>query len=161
MLRESIAGMEALRDGLGDEVEICFDIHARLDPSDAIQLSRGIEHTRPYFIEDPIRSENVQLYRHLRQHVHSPIAAGEHYASKWEMRQLIEEDLIDFARTDLCIVGGMTEAQQGRQLVRDAPDPAGDPQPARAGLGRGLPAPQRGRDQPGRRRACPAGPARR
>jgi galactonate dehydratase len=112
VLRESVAGMEALRDGLGDEVEILFDIHARLDPSDAIQLSRAIEHTRPYFIEDPIRSENVQLYRHLRQHVHSPIAAGEHYASKWEMRQLIEEDLIDFARTDLCIIGGITEARK-------------------------------------------------
>ena len=29
-----------------------------------------------------MRSENVQLYRHLRQHIHSPIAAGEHYASR-------------------------------------------------------------------------------
>src|SRR5919204_4875224 len=33
VIRESIAGMEALRDGLGDEVEILFDVHARLDPS--------------------------------------------------------------------------------------------------------------------------------
>jgi galactonate dehydratase len=112
VLRESVAGMEALRDGLGDEVEICFDIHARLDPSDAIQLARAVEHTRPYFVEDPIRSENVQLYRHLRQHVHVPLAAGEHYASKWEMRQLIEEDLIDFVRADLCIVGGISEAKK-------------------------------------------------
>jgi L-alanine-DL-glutamate epimerase-like enolase superfamily enzyme len=110
--RESIEGMERLRDELGPEVEICFDIHARLDPSDAIQLCRGIEATRPYFIEDPIRSENTQLFRHLRQHVHSPIAAGEHYASKWEMRQLIEEDLIDFCRVDLCIVGGLSEARK-------------------------------------------------
>jgi len=112
VIREAIAGMEALRDALGDDVEILFDIHARLDPSDAIQLARGIEHTRPYFIEDPIRSENVQLYRHIRPHIHSPIAAGEHYSSKWEMRQLIEEDLIDFARADLCIVGGLTEAKK-------------------------------------------------
>jgi L-alanine-DL-glutamate epimerase-like enolase superfamily enzyme len=112
VIRESIEGMERLRDALGPDVEICFDIHARLDPSDAIQLCRGIEATRPYFIEDPIRSENTQLFRHLRQHVHSPIAAGEHYASKWEMRQLIEEDLIDFCRVDLCIVGGITEARK-------------------------------------------------
>jgi L-alanine-DL-glutamate epimerase-like enolase superfamily enzyme len=112
VIRESIEGMERLRDALGPEVEICFDIHARLDPSDAIQLCRGIEATRPYFIEDPIRSENTQLFRHIRQHVHSPIAAGEHYASKWEMRQLIEEDLIDFCRVDLCIVGGLTEARK-------------------------------------------------
>jgi len=112
VVHESIAGMEHLREALGPEIEICFDVHARLDPSDAIQLCRGIEATRPYFIEDPIRSENTQLFRHLRQHVHSPIAAGEHYASKWELRQLIEEDLIDFCRVDLCIVGGITEAKK-------------------------------------------------
>jgi galactonate dehydratase len=83
-----------------------------MDPSDAIQITRAIEHTRPFFIEDPIRSENIQLYRHIRQHVHAPLAVGEHYASKWEFRQLIEEDLIDFARIDLCIVGGITEAKK-------------------------------------------------
>jgi len=112
VIRESIAGMERIREAVGEDVEVCFDIHARLDPSDAIQLSRGIEHTRPFFIEDPIRSENVHLFRHLRQHIHSPIAAGEHYASKWEMQQLIEEDLIDFVRADLCIVGGLTEGRK-------------------------------------------------
>ena len=111
-VRESIKGMEALREALGEEVEICFDIHARLDPSDAIQLCHGIAETRPFFVEDLIRSENVQLYRHLRQHVHVPLAVGEHYASKWEFRQLIEEDLADFARIDLCIVGGLTEARK-------------------------------------------------
>lgn len=111
-VRESIAGMEALRAAVGDEIEICFDIHARLDPSDAITLSRGLEATRPYFIEDPVRSENVQLFRHLRAHIHSPIAAGEHYASKWEFRQLVEEDLIDFARIDLCIAGGLSEGRK-------------------------------------------------
>jgi len=112
VVRESIEGMEKLRAAVGSGVEICFDVHARLDPSDAITLARGIQPTRPYFLEDPIRSENVQLFRHLRQHVDVPLAAGEHYSSKWEFRQLVEEDLIDFARTDLCIVGGITEARK-------------------------------------------------
>ena len=112
VVRESIEGMEAMRAAVGRDIEICFDVHARLDPADAIALARGIAPTRPYFIEDPIRSENVQLYRHLRQHIDIPIAAGEHYASKWEMRQLIEEDLIDFCRADLCIIGGITEARK-------------------------------------------------
>jgi galactonate dehydratase len=111
-IRESIAGMEQLRAAVGDEIEICFDIHARLDPADAIALCRGIEATRPYFIEDPIRSENVQIYRHLRTHIHSPLAMGEHYASKWDVRQLIEEDLVDFMRADLGIIGGITEGRK-------------------------------------------------
>lgn len=111
-VRETIEGMERIRAAVGDEIEVCYDGHARFDPSDAITLAKGIEPTRPFFLEDPIRSENVQLFRHLRQHIDVPLAAGEHYSSKWEMRQLIEEDLIDYARTDLCIVGGISEARK-------------------------------------------------
>src|SRR5207248_2655349 len=50
--------------------------------------------------------------RELRHHVNVPIAAGEQYATKWPFRQLIEEDLIDYARVDVCIVGGLTEARK-------------------------------------------------
>ena len=41
-----------------------------------------------------------------------PLAAGEQFSSKWEFRQLIEEDRIDYARIDLCIVGGFTESRK-------------------------------------------------
>ena len=39
-----------------------------------------------------------------------PLAAGEQFASKWDFRELIDHDLIDYARIDLCIAGGFTEA---------------------------------------------------
>ena len=101
---------------LGDEVEICFDIHTRLDPPDAIQLCRAVEPYRPFFMEDPIRTESIeQSFRLLREHVNVPLAVGEQYGSKWEFRQVIEEELIDYARIDLCIGGGLTESQQGRR----------------------------------------------
>jgi L-alanine-DL-glutamate epimerase-like enolase superfamily enzyme len=48
----------------------------------------------------------------IRQHTAVPIAAGEQFGSKWEFRELIENDLIDYARIDLCIVGGITEARK-------------------------------------------------
>src|SRR5438034_8738956 len=42
----------------------------------------------------------------------SPLAAGEQWANKWEFRQTIEEELIDYARIDICITGGLTEAKK-------------------------------------------------
>ena len=110
--RESVKMFEAVRGALGDSVEICFDVHTRLDPADAIQLCRAVEPYRPFFMEDPIRSENTQSFRYLREHIDVPLAAGEQFASKWEFRQFIEEDLIDYARVDLCICGGITEAKK-------------------------------------------------
>lgn len=108
----SVEQFEALRKALGDTMELCTDVHTRLDPSDAIQLCRAIEPYRPFFVEDPIRSENPQSFRYLREHVHVPLAAGEQFASKWEFRQFLEEDLIDFARVDICICGGLTESKK-------------------------------------------------
>ena len=48
----------------------------------------------------------------MRQHVNVPLAVGEQFASKWEFRQIIEEELIDYARIDICICGGITEARK-------------------------------------------------
>ena len=41
-----------------------------------------------------------------------PIATGEQLASKWEWQVLVERDLIDYCRVDLCICGGLTEARK-------------------------------------------------
>ena len=111
-VRECIRQFEAVRDAVGDEVELCIDVHTRLDPSDSVTLCRGIERYRPYFVEDPIRSEDSNGYRRLRAATGVPIAAGEQYASKWEFRQVVEEDLIDYARIDLAICAGITEARK-------------------------------------------------
>jgi galactonate dehydratase len=111
-IRESVKMFEVVRAALGDTVEICFDVHTRLDPADAIQLCRAVERYRPFFMEDPIRSENPQSFRYLREHIDVPLAAGEQFCSKWEFRQFIEEDLIDYARVDLCICGGISEAKK-------------------------------------------------
>ena len=111
-IRTALQQFQAVREAVGDDVEICFDVHTRLDLPDALQLCRAVEPFRPYFVEDPLRAENPDSFKTLRPRTAVPLAAGEHYASKWEFRQLIEEEWIDYARIDLCIVGGFTEARK-------------------------------------------------
>jgi galactonate dehydratase len=111
-VRRAIKEIEALRLALGDDVKLAIDLHTRLDPADAIWLCQEFEAYRPYFVEDPLRVENAQSYRNLRARTTVPLAAGEQYNSKWEFRQVVEEELIDYARVDLCICGGLTEAKK-------------------------------------------------
>jgi L-alanine-DL-glutamate epimerase-like enolase superfamily enzyme len=111
-VRRTIREFEALRTALGEDIEICLDIHTRLDPMDSVVLCRALEPYRPYFLEDPLRSENPDSFRLFRQQVASPIAIGEQFASKWEFRQVIEEELTNYARVDTCIVGGITETMK-------------------------------------------------
>ena len=111
-VREGVRQFAAIREAVGEAIEICIDVHTRLDPADAVILCRQLEPLRPYFVEDPVRSENPAALKKLASKVHVPIAMGEQYASKWEFRQVVEEDLIDFARIDVCIVGGITETRK-------------------------------------------------
>jgi len=108
----ALAQFEAVRAAVGDDVEICFDVHTRLDLPDTLWLCQEAEKYRPFFIEDPLRCENPDSFKTLRPRTTVPLAAGEQFSSKWEFRQLIEEEWIDYARIDLCIVGGFTEARK-------------------------------------------------
>ena len=111
-VRQAIAECAAIRTALGDDIDIALDVHTRLDLADSLWLCQELEQFRPYFVEDPLRAENAQSFRTLRQRTTVPLAAGEHYSSKWEFRQVIEEELIDFARLDPSVCAGLTESKK-------------------------------------------------
>ncbi len=112
IVRQTQAWAEAVRSAIGPDIELCVDFHTRLDPHDAVRLAERLAGLDPFFIEDPARSENADAYAHVRQHTNIPIAGGEELATKWEFKPLIERDLIDYVRVDLCIVGGFSEARK-------------------------------------------------
>lgn len=99
-----------IRESVGPDIQILLDVHTRLDTAHAIALCKAIEPYRPFFVEDPIRSENPSSYQTLARHISIPLAAGEQWSSKWHFREVIEKELISYARIDICNVGGITEA---------------------------------------------------
>ena len=99
-----------VREAVGPDINICFDVHTRLDPPQAIEMCRNVEQYRPYFIEEPLRAENPSSYRSFARQVNVPIAVGEVWTSKWNFREVIEDESISYARIDVCNVGGLTEA---------------------------------------------------
>ena len=109
--RQAIEQFQAVREAVGEEIEITFDVHTRLicpTPSpfprgrgvSPLLHGRSVALRKPRLLQDPAPA-------HL-----GPLAAGEQFSSKWEFRQLIEEEWIDYARVDMCIVGGFTEARK-------------------------------------------------
>ena len=109
-MRIAVEEMAAVREAVGPDVQICLDVHTRLDTAHVVAMCRDMEPYKPFFIEDPLRSENHGSYRTLARHMRLPIAAGEQWTSKWHFREVIEEELISYARIDVCNVGGLTEA---------------------------------------------------
>ena len=111
-IRATVAQVAKIRETLGDDIEIILDVHTRLDPNDAISLCNQLEQYNLYFIEDPVRVENVSVVQRLRETTSVPIAIGEQFSSKWDFAPLIENNWFDFCRLDLCVAGGFTEARK-------------------------------------------------
>jgi galactonate dehydratase len=64
------------------------------------------------FLEEPIRDETPEAYEALRRMVDVPFAIGEEFASKWQFLPYIERGITQYARIDVCNVGGLTEAMK-------------------------------------------------
>ncbi len=109
---ETIAATEALRDAVGDGVDLLLDAHTMFSPAEAAYLGHALEPYRLFFFEDPIRPLTPHSLRHVRDKVNLPIATGEQLAHKWEFQPLIEGELVDYLRIDLVHAGGITEAKK-------------------------------------------------
>ncbi len=111
-ISRAVEQWELIRKTIGEDIELCFDVHTKLGVADAVRFCKSVEAYRPFFIEDPIRSENPECYKHLRNQTSVPIAAGEQFSGKWDFLPHIENQLIDHARFDICIGGGITEGKK-------------------------------------------------
>ena len=111
-IRRGVEHFSALRRAVGDDIEVIFEVHTRLTPPAAIELCNAIADLRPFFVEDPIRSENPGSFATLRAHTPVPLGTGEQLTTKWAFRELIEQELIDYLRVDICHTGGITEGKK-------------------------------------------------
>ena len=114
--RESIAKiadwMIALRNEVGSKITIGIDYHSRLSAAETYSFMKRMPEGTLDFIEEPIRDENPQAYESLRQMIDIPFAIGEEFASKWQFMPFLEKNITQYARVDVCNVGGLTEAMK-------------------------------------------------
>ena len=101
-----------VRGATGDGLFLLHDIHERLAPIDAIRLAKDLEPYRLFFLEDPLPPEHVEWFRRLRDQSSTPIAMGELHNHPLEWRSLITDQLIDFIRSHLSQLGGLTPARK-------------------------------------------------
>jgi galactonate dehydratase len=111
-VQQQVEYIAAIRDAVGDDVDIILECHGRYDPEWAIELARQVAPFRPFMIEDPIRHENPQALAQVRAHTHLPLATGERYHNKWEFREIIVNRYVNYVRPDVCHCGGISEIQK-------------------------------------------------
>jgi len=109
---QSARDLTAARERLGTDVALGIDYHHRLSVAEAASFCQRMPAGTLDFLEEPIRDETPQAYTALRSMVDIPFAIGEEFASKWQFLPYLEGGLTQYARIDICNVGGFTEAMK-------------------------------------------------
>lgn len=110
--RSVVELFEHVRAAVGPVPFLLHDIHERLAPVDAIRLAIDLEPFRLFFLEDPLPPEQIEWFRRLRDKTSTPIAMGELHNHPLEWRTLVVEQLIDYIRSHLSQLGGLTPARK-------------------------------------------------
>ncbi len=109
--------LTALRREVGSDPTIGIEYHHRLTVAEAASFCQRMPSGTVDFIEEPIRDESPEAYESLRSMTDVPFAIGEEFASKWQFSPYLERGITQFARLDVCNVGGLTESMKVASLA--------------------------------------------
>lgn len=93
MLYNAERRIARVREAVGEDTDLCLELHRRLEPGLAVQLSARLEPYAPMFLEDPIRPDNFDEMARVAQQCQIPIATGERINSLFEFEMLLERVL--------------------------------------------------------------------
>ena len=112
LLEQMLTRVAAVRETVGNGVDLCVEIHRRMDPHHASGLALELAKYRPYFLEDPLVPDSIQRMGDLQRSIPVPIATGERLHTIWEFNELLAAGGCRFIRPDVCMVGGLTHAKK-------------------------------------------------
>lgn len=104
--------LAAVRDAVGNNVQIGIDFHGRVHKGMAKQLFKALEPYNPMFIEEPVLAENNEVLLELSRLSHIPIATGERMYTRWGFKELLKTGAADIIQPDVSHAGGIWETRK-------------------------------------------------
>src|SRR5207248_4197408 len=116
-IRTAERAVAAMREAVGESIDIMVDCHARPSPAMGLQFARALEPYGLYFLEEPCWPESVAALAAINAAVSTPIATGERVTHLAAFRDLFAAGACDVCQLDLTHCGGFTEARRVAALA--------------------------------------------
>lgn len=104
--------LKAIRDAVGENVDIIVEMHSFTDTTTAIQFGQAIEELDIFYYEEPVMPLNPKLMKVVKDNVNIPIASGERIYSRWGYVPFFESRALDVIQPDFGTCGGLTEGKK-------------------------------------------------
>ena len=119
-IKGAVQQIAALREGLGPDIDIAVDFHAKTSPSVASVIIKELEPLNLLFVEEPCPPENVKAMARIVRRTTTPIATGERLIASYGVRELIEMGVVDILQTDINHVGGISALWKAAAMAEAA-----------------------------------------
>jgi galactonate dehydratase len=102
----------AMRDAVGDDIDIMVDCHARPSPAMGLKFARALDPYGLYFFEEPCWPESIEGLATINAAVTTPIATGERMTHLAAFRDLFAARGCEICQLDITHCGGFSEARR-------------------------------------------------
>jgi len=100
--------ISAVIDEVGNNVDICIEIHRQMNPAESISLAKKLDKFDIFFYEDPMLPDSPLVMKQIKDQCRLPIATGERFTSIFDFQNLLELNATDYIRPDLCLAAGIS-----------------------------------------------------
>ncbi len=107
-ITDAIRHVQMLREGLGPDIDIAVDFHAKTSPTVAAVIIKELDPLELLWVEEPCPPENAWAMGRIAKRVRTPIATGERLVAAHGVREIVEQSVVDIIQTDANHVGGIT-----------------------------------------------------
>ncbi|MDE0298153.1 MAG: mandelate racemase/muconate lactonizing enzyme family protein [Candidatus Poribacteria bacterium] len=97
----------AVRDAVGDDIELMIEAHGRLSVGSAIEIGRRLEKYRPAWYEEPVSPNSLDLLTEVKRALPFPIAAGERLYTMEDFYRFTVMRAADIVQMDPAHCGGL------------------------------------------------------
>jgi galactonate dehydratase len=116
-IRAAEKAVAAMREAVGDDIDIMVDCHARPSPAMGMQFAKALEPYGLYFFEEPCWPESREGLAAIAAAVRTPIATGERVTHLSEFRDLFMAGACAICQLDITHCGGLTGARRVAALA--------------------------------------------
>ena len=113
----SIDIVTAVREAVGDSVDLLIEGHCRFDVATAVELARKLEPLRPAWFEEPVPHTNIAAMVEVARRSPVPIATGESFSSKQQFAELLKHDAVSILQPEPLNLGGLFATRKIADMV--------------------------------------------
>jgi len=116
----SLSLVRAVREAVGDDVDLMIEAHDRFSVSTAIRLGRALAEFHPMWLETPVMSTDIAATIEVARAIPVPVATGERFKRLSQFLELLAARVVDIVQPETLSIGGISGARKAAAIAESA-----------------------------------------